>query len=498
MAAYLSDNNKTQSKAASKRASTFGVLVAFLLFCIWAYSPVSERANYKLETQSISNPIIRTASQTTQPDDFTPPDHTKNTLIAAIRKQNSPPLTSQAISLAKISKHPAKETFALQHPELEPVRLAPGHSETYEIKSGDTLTKIFADAKLPISRAIQLAKTKAASQLNSLAVGHAMRIYFDKNKQWETLEYDIDKLTTLIITPTNENFDVSTHTKHVEYRQFTAQGVIKSSLGNAAEVAGMPAKLAYSLIDIYKWEFDFARDLHKNDTFSAVYQKAFIDDEYVDSGPILAASFTVNGRTIEAVRYTDSQGITGYFQPDGESLRRGFLRTPVRLARVTSGFGKRRHPIKKTWKQHQGVDYGAKHGTPVLSTADGIIQYAGTKGGYGKTIILRHGGIYTTLYAHLSNLGKGIRTGKAVQQGQVIGYVGHSGWATGDHLHYEFRVNGEHKNPLKVKLPKTLPLAKKEIPSFSTQSEPLLATLSMMKGTHFARNQMDEKKQKNY
>ena len=334
MAVYLSDNNKTQSKTASKRANTFGVLVAFLIFCIWAYSPVSDRANYKLETQSISNPIVRTASKTTHPGNFTPPDNTEDALKLAIRKQNASPLTSQSVSLANVPKHavesftpsPAKETFAIAHPELEPVNLAPGHSETYEIKSGDTLTKIFANAKLPISRAIQLAKTKSASQLNSLAVGQAMRIYFDENKQWETLEYDIDKLTTLIITPTDNNFDISTHTKHVEYREFTAKGVIKSSLGNAAELAGMPAKLAYNLIDIYKWEFDFARDLQKNDTFSVVYQKAFINDEYYDRGPILAASFTVSGRTIEAVRYTDSLGITGYFQPDGESLRRGFKR----------------------------------------------------------------------------------------------------------------------------------------------------------------------------
>lgn len=370
----------------------------------------------------------------------------------------------------------------------------PGHFKAYKIKSGDSLTKIFADADLPTSQAIKLAKIEAAQKLNTLSVGNALRIYFDQNEQWETLEYDYDKLNTLIVTAGAGELQVTNHTKRVEYREFTATGVIQSSLGHAAELAGMPAKLAYNLVDIYKWEIDFARDLKKGDSFSVVYHKAFVENEYIDSSIILAASFTTGGQTIEAVRYTDTLGITQYFQPNGESLRRGFLRTPVKLARITSGFGGRRHPIKKVWKQHKGVDYGAKRGTPVLSTADGVVQYAGKKGGYGKTIILRHGGIYTTLYAHLSKLGKGVRTGKPVQQGQVIGYVGHTGWATGDHLHYEFRIEGTHKNPLKVELPKTLPLAKKEIETFSTQAEPLLATLATLKGTRVARNQNSTKR----
>ncbi len=357
----------------------------------------------------------------------------------------------------------------------------------FKIKSGDTLTRLFSNANLPISQAINLSRNESAGKLNRLSIGKTMRIYYDQNKQLKSLQYDLDKLSTLKVTVVDGEFDIYTHEKQVEYRTFTAQGSIESSLGAAAEVAGMSSGLSSDLIDIYKWEIDFARDLKKGDHFSVIYQKAFVEDQYIANGPILAASFSTGGRTIEAIRYTDSDGVTAYFQPGGESLRRGFLRSPVSLARVTSGFGKRLHPIKKTWKKHKGVDYGAKRGAPIVATADGIVQYAGKKGGYGNSVILRHGGIYTTLYAHMSKIGKGVRSGKSVTQGQVIGYVGKSGWATGNHLHYEFRVNGQHKDPLKVKLPKTLPLAKQEHEEFSRQATTMLATLASLDGTRVAK-----------
>jgi len=357
----------------------------------------------------------------------------------------------------------------------------------FKIKSGDTLTRLFSNANLPISQAINLSRNESAGKLNRLSIGKTMRIYYDQNKQLKSLQYDLNKLSTLKVTVIDGEFDIYTHEKQVEYRTFTAQGSIESSLGAAAEVAGMSSGLSGDLIDIYKWEIDFARDLKKGDHFSVIYQKAFAEDQYIANGPILAASFSTGGRTIEAIRYTDSDGVTAYFQPGGESLRRGFLRSPVSLARVTSGFGKRLHPIKKTWKKHKGVDYGAKRGAPIVATADGIVQYAGKKGGYGNSVILRHGGIYTTLYAHMSKIGKGVRSGKSVTQGQVIGYVGKSGWATGNHLHYEFRVNGQHKDPLKVKLPKTLPLAKQEHEEFSRQATTMLATLASLDGTRVAK-----------
>ena len=445
-------------------------MLALCALSIWAFTPISEEANYKLKAPLISNSIV---SDGATPASFEAKQSVKQALIGKFPRIDLPAVFDSFITRTPLisSKQSPPDT-----------RL-----KTYTIQSGDTLTKIFADADLPISQAIDLAKDKAAKQLKNLSVGKTLRIHFDKNDQWESLEYELSKLSTLVVTQEQGSFLVETQEKSVQYRQFTANGVIQSSLGIAAEIAGMSNTLAFKLVDIYKWEIDFARDLRVGDTFSVIYEKAYIEGQYIEDGSILAATFTTQGRTIEAIRYTDSDDITAYFQANGESLRRGFLRTPVKLGRITSGFGKRKHPIKKVWKKHYGVDYGAKRGTSILATADGVVQYAGKKGGYGRAVILRHGGIYTTLYAHMSKFGKGIRSGKAVTQGQIIGYVGHSGWATGDHLHYEFRVNGKHKNPLKVKLPKILPLAKKERRSFSSHAKPLLASLTRLKDIQLAK-----------
>ncbi len=510
-----------------------GSLIAVVTLCalgIWTFTPVSEEANYKLD--QTKNTIQLNTVDTTPSREFiadgkpavrksTSADNKTDTSTSSLKNRQVAHTTTKLLTSADKpapeltrSRHPFAKTESIRTeiPELEvaPLTLevfkpeqpeeiissAPkprsadsigtGRVEAFSIKSGDTLTRIFSRAELPISQAIKLSRQKEADTLNRLSIGKTMRIYFDENNQWETLEYDTDKLNTLIISPDNGEFLITQHEKQVEYRTFTARGTINTALGVATESAGVSPGITQNLVNIYQWEIDFARDIHAGDTFSVVYQKAYIDDEVIADGDILAASFQSSGRRIDAIRYTDSAGKTGYFQPDGSSLRRGFLRTPVRLARITSGFGKRRHPIKKVWKKHLGVDYGASNGTPILATADGVVQYSGKKGGYGNTVILRHGGVYTTLYAHMSKMGKGIRSGKSVTQGQVIGYVGRSGWATGDHLHYEFRINGQHKNPLKVELPKTQALAKKEMDTFTDQAEPLLGTLTSLRAEQLA------------
>ena len=524
-----------------------GSLLTVFILCalgIWSFTPVSEEANYKLDRAKNTiqlNAVVASPKHTPAvTSDNKPPvdkallldDHIQRIARAAedaeTKKVSEPRATLIEQPIAKTE--PVRTQFPIFEEELpilvaldldtsgaaltdqsEPFeqakqalhasefsdkakaptpRLASsvesGRIETFNIKSGDTLTRIFSRAGLPISQAIKLSRNKLADQLNRLSIGKTMRIYFDENSQWETLEYETGKLNTLIVSPDKGDFTITQHEKEVEYRIFTARGIIDSTLGVAAENMGVPASITQNLVDVYQWEVDFAKDIRAGDSFSVVYQKAYIDEEVVADGDILAASFHSGGRTIDAIRYTDSAGITGYFQPDGSSLRRSFLHTPVRLARITSGFGKRRHPIKKTWKKHLGVDYGASRGTPILATADGVVQYSGKKGGYGKTVILRHGGIYSTLYAHKSDFGKGIRSGKSITRGQVIGYVGRSGWATGDHLHYEFRVNGQHKDPLKIKLPKTLPLARKEMDTFTDHAEPLIGTLTSLRAAQLA------------
>lgn len=518
--AYLGNTNTTRKRNSLKLIATLGVVLGVCVLFIWVFTPVSQ------QTVSPSNKVSDQSSAYSG-DLFDTREDVQFNALSALMSSFQTNITSDQIDvdalnelirlnsfIEEISPDLANSTKQADYslasewadtgsnlanhtvtfdsfireitPNLASNTNQSDHHKTFIIRSGDTLINIFKQANLPVSQAIKLSQNKKAKPLGNLSIGNVLNISFDTNNQWQTLEYDINKLETLVVSPNKSSFKINTFKKEVEYHQFTAHGVIETSLSAAAEKAGISRSLSRKLTDIYKWEIDFARGLHVGDTFSVIYQKAFVNGKSYEDGPILAASFNRRGKVMDAVRYTDSNDVTGYFQPSGESLRRGFLRTPVKLARITSAFGNRRHPIKKVWKKHNGVDYGARRGTPIISTADGMIQYAGKKGGYGKTVILRHGGIYTTLYAHMSKFAKGVRTGKSVSQGQIIGYVGRTGWATGDHLHYEFRINGHHKNPLKVKLPRRLPLAKKEVKSFNKQAEPLLTTLTSLQGARVA------------
>jgi murein DD-endopeptidase MepM/ murein hydrolase activator NlpD len=246
------------------------------------------------------------------------------------------------------------------------------------------------------------------------------------------------------------------------------------------------------LSEIFAWDIDFALNLRKNDQITVVYEKLFVDDKEIGTGNIISAEFVNQGHSYTAVRFEDVQGNASYFSPDGKSMRKPFLRTPVNFARISSHFNlKRRHPVLNRIRAHKGVDYAAKTGTPVKTTGDGKIIYRGRKGGYGRVVIVQHGKSYRTLYAHLSNYRKGQKVGSRVKQGQTIGYIGKSGLATGPHLHYEFRVNGVHRNPLTVKLPHTDPIKKSLLAEFKKQTQPLIAQLNKVKASHLlAQNQL--------
>ncbi len=225
---------------------------------------------------------------------------------------------------------------------------------------------------------------------------------------------------------------------------------------------------------------DFALDIRKGDSFSVVYEEEYLDGNKYQDGNILAARFTNQGRTFTALRYTDSKGNTGYFTPEGRSMRKAFLRTPVEFARISSHFNlKRRHPVLHRIRAHKGTDYAAPRGTPIRSAGDGKIIHAGRKGGYGNVVIIKHGNRYTTLYAHMKGFSRGIKRGRYVKQGQTIGYVGSSGLATGPHLHYEFRVNGAPKDPVRVKLPQAEPIKRSERARFEEFAKTLMAQLEV-------------------
>ena len=241
------------------------------------------------------------------------------------------------------------------------------------------------------------------------------------------------------------------------------------------------------LASLFGWDVDFVLDIREGDSFSVMYEEHFLDGEKIDEGPILAAQFTNQGNTFTALRYTDSAGDSNYFTPDGYSMRKAFLRSPVDFARISSRFNlQRKHPVLNRIRAHKGVDYAASTGTPIKSAGDGKIIFRGVKGGYGNVVIVQHGGNITTLYAHMKSFKRGQSVGSRVKQGQVIGFVGSSGLATGPHLHYEFRLNGVHKNPLTVKLPQAEPVAKAEKGSFDLAANKLMVQLETYQATQVA------------
>jgi murein DD-endopeptidase MepM/ murein hydrolase activator NlpD len=291
----------------------------------------------------------------------------------------------------------------------------------------------------------------------------------------------------------NDLIDNSTNYSDETPRHITsAHGTINSSLSSAAQKAGLSNDLILQLTNIFAWDIDFATNLHHGDQFTVVYEETSIGNNSSDS-QIIAAEFVNQGKILTAIRYKDSEGHINYYSPEGRPMRKAFLSTPVDFVRISSGFDThRKHPILNRIRAHKGVDYAARTGTPVKSAGDGEVIFRGNKGGYGQVMIVKHGEHYETLYAHLSDFRKGLESGDLVRQGEVIGYVGQTGLATGPHLHYEFRVDGVHRNPETLNLAQSLPLYAEALADFKAQTQPMLAQLNKTKAQSlFAKNQYD-------
>jgi murein DD-endopeptidase MepM/ murein hydrolase activator NlpD len=273
----------------------------------------------------------------------------------------------------------------------------------------------------------------------------------------------------------------------LETQVLTKSAEIRYSLFGAADAAGIPDGIATQLADIFGGDIDFHRDIRKGDRFSVVYESINHLGRMVRTGRILAAEFINDGRSYRAVWYAGTDGQGGYYTADGKNIRKAFLRSPLEFSRITSGFSTSRfHPVLKEFRAHRGVDYGAPVGTRVKATGDGVVEFVGNQGGYGKVVILRHQGAYATVYGHLSGFAPGIRKGTRIGQGDVIAYVGATGLASGPHLHYEFRINGVHQNPLAIALPSAPPLAQQQLPRFREQTREDLVRLDMLGGASLA------------
>lgn len=400
-------------------------------------------------------------------------------------------ITGPANAIRDITQ-PAQFEVGLSLPEGE-VTLSPltpqAHWQEQVVQAGDTLTSLLGRTGIDEKTAFLLSKVKGAQSLHVLVPGRIVRIQItdDGKSRLLGLDYPIsnDKVISLRLDE-KEEFVALTHKPQFEHRiRFTA-GIVDNSLYEAALNANLSENLTMQLAEIFGWDIDFALDIRQGDSFSVLYDEQFLRGVKVGDGVILAAEFTNRGTSYSATRFVDSDGRAQYYDPQGRSLRKAFLRTPVDFRRISSRFGNRFHPVQKKLKRHMGVDYAAKPGTPIRATGDGKIVLRGNKGGYGKTIIIRHGNVYNTLYAHMRNYARGMHPGKYVRQGQIIGYVGQTGTATGPHLHYEFRYNGVHRNPLTVRLPDAQPIQ----PRYRQDFQQLLSSrsnqMALFKARHLA------------
>ena len=358
--------------------------------------------------------------------------------------------------------------------------------KSVKVTKGDTLATIFSKLKLnpkELHKIVRLGKSTA--KLKRLIPGEELKFLIVDNELRE-LVYIINNAQSLHVVKSGDTYTASDVQLELNKRIAYAAGKIESSLFIAAQEAGIPGSMTMELANIFGWDIDFVLDVKTGDRFSLIYEEYFLDGKKVRNGDILAAEFLNKGNVYRAVRYVDNNGRAEYYTPEGKSMRKRFLRTPVDFTRISSKFGKRFHPVLNRMRQHKGVDYAAPAGTPIKAAGDGKITFIGKKGGYGNTVMIQHAGRYSTVYAHIKNFKRNLRKGDRVQQGDIIGYVGSSGLATGPHLHYEFRINGIHRNPLTVKLPDDSPITAKYRTDFQLNTQGYLTLLDTLGRTSVA------------
>jgi murein DD-endopeptidase MepM/ murein hydrolase activator NlpD len=343
---------------------------------------------------------------------------------------------------------------------------------------GETLPGLLSRLGVSDTATVKLARLRA---LQLVRPGMLIRAEVTSAGSLRTLRFLSGREAMMQIVADGETYRAAEYPAPIESRISMRSGVIRSSLFAATDLAGIPDAVGMQIAEIFGGDVDFYRDLRKGDHFAVVYEEQHLAGLPVGTGRVLAAEFTNQGKTYRAVYFGK-----GYYTPEGRNLRKTFLRAPLAFSRVSSGFGMRKHPLHKNWAAHKGIDYAAPAGTRVRATADGVVDYAGPKGGYGNVVILRHAGSYSTVYAHLSRLAPGVKRGMRLAQEDAIGFVGQTGWATGPHLHYEFRVGGEARNPFTIALPSAQPVAAQEMPAFRSQAAAYISQLELVANSNLA------------
>lgn len=400
--------------------------------------------------------------------------------VAAKTEQESAATQPRQTATAKADSEPAA-----------PVQAQQLDWTNVEIESGDTLSLAFERYNLSYRDSLAIAHLpKHGSRFTrGLKTGDSFKVKANSTGQVLALDFPLDEIRTLQLRRTDSGFSTQIAEAEVERRNAYAVGSINTSFYVDALEAGLSDKLIMNLARIFGWDIDFVLDIRAGDRFVVVYDEIYHQGEKIRDGEILAAEFHTQGRSLKALRYTNNEGKTAYYAPDGRVMKKAFLRVPMDTFRVSSPFNlRRKHPVLNRIRAHEGTDYAAPTGTPIKAAGDGKIAFRGRKGGYGNLIEIRHNNRISTRYGHMSRFRSGLGVGSHVRQGQIIGYVGQSGLATGPHLHYEFREYGAPRNSETVALPKADPLPKKYMPEFKQKSAPLLAQLEALERIQVASN----------
>jgi murein DD-endopeptidase MepM/ murein hydrolase activator NlpD len=356
------------------------------------------------------------------------------------------------------------------------------------IQSGDTLANALSRLKIDDLEIQRLLATDTVRQLaSSIRAGKRIQASTTQDGQLLTIQFERSEAPSLTVHRQGEGFVAEESSDLLETRVVMRSGRILSSLYGATDSAGIPDRIADKMAETFSTSLDFREDLRRGDTFSVIYTVNYRNGEPISAGKLLAAEYVNAGKPYRAVLFRDPFGREDYYTPEGESLKKGFLRSPLEFSRVTSSFSNsRKHPVYGFHRAHTGVDFGAPTGTRVKATGDATVVFAGRKGGYGNLVILRHHNGYETYYAHLSAFASGIRSGRAVTQGQIVAYVGSTGASTGPHLHYEVRIAGRPQNPMAIKLPGSPPLVASQRVRFLEQTANWSDKLALLRGTNLA------------
>lgn len=352
--------------------------------------------------------------------------------------------------------------------------------EKAKVKSGDSLSVLFSRHNISTSEMLEVINI-APKEAIRLLPGQELRWVRTEDNKLQQFEIVLSPLAYhSFVRDDQGQLTYDLVQRDAEHRPQFASATIENSLFVDGLKAGIPQQVLFELANIFGWDIDFALDIRQGDSFSLIYDEIYLDGEQIGTGHILATEFNNRGRTIRAVRYTDKNGKSDYYTPEGQSMRKEFLRNPIDFTRISSRFStSRKHPVlKSTVRAHKGTDYAAPTGTPIKAAGDGKVIFAGRKGGYGNAVIIQHGAKYQTLYGHMSKFNASAKAGRYVKQGQVIGYVGMTGVASGPHLHYEFRVNGVHRDSLKVELPKAQNIAAEFRSDFMQRNQGMINWLS--------------------